>query len=182
MELDKRIKEGKRPLTCFDAEMANQFIGKECYFSNCRVYYKNLSNFKKFVSLTDYCIGTLTAVMNLGDRVFDVDQQCTEFRYCLPCEWVQEQKESKWRAFKDHAEYKEFLNDGIIESWVKIKNKTTDDISELMYVGGVIDVVILGGIMFTVSDLFKNFELFNENTQEWQPFGVEEEEEKGDGL
>lgn len=178
MKLDPMIIEGRKPLTCFDVEEAREFIGKECYFSNCRVHYKNLSNFKKFVSLTDYCIGTLTAVMDLGDRVFDVDQQCNEFRYCLPCEWVQEQKRPQWRAFKDHAEYKEFLNDGIIESWIKIREKETKDTFEVMYVGGGEDIIYLGGRAFSLSYLFEQYELFNENTQEWLPFGVKGEDEE----
>ena len=29
MELDKRIKEGKRPLTCFDLKEAEKFIGED---------------------------------------------------------------------------------------------------------------------------------------------------------
>ena len=100
MKLDSRIIKGKRPLTCFDTEQAKEFLGKECYFSNCKVHYKNLSAFEKFESLTDYCIGTLTAIMDLGDRVFDVDQQCKEFRYCLPCEWVKsEEPEKKYRPY-----------------------------------------------------------------------------------
>ena len=38
MELDKRIKEGKRPLTCFDLKEAEQFIGKKGYFSHYILY------------------------------------------------------------------------------------------------------------------------------------------------
>ena len=177
MELDKRIKEGKRPLTCFDTEQAKEFLGKECYFSNCKVHYKNLSAFEKFESLTDYCIGTLTAIMDLGDRVFDVDQQCKEFRYCLPCEWVKEEKkEPKYRPFKDHAEYKEYLNDGIIESWIQIREKLTGEVSELMYVGGSGAIICLGAYSFDLNKLFYDFELFNENTGEWKPFGVIEDD------
>ena len=78
MKLDSRILEGKKPLTCFDVEQAKEFLGKECYFSNCKGHYKNLSAFEKYVSLTDYCIGELTAIMDLGDRVFDVDQNFEE--------------------------------------------------------------------------------------------------------
>lgn len=177
MELDKRIKEGKRPLTCFDVEQAKEFLGKECYFSNCKSHYKNLSAFEKYVTLTDYCIGTLTAVMDLGDRVFDVDQQCKEFRYCLPCEWVEEEKkEPKYRPFKDHAEYKEYLNDGIIESWIQIREKLTGEVSELMYVGGSEAIICLGAYSFDLNNLFYDFELFNESTCEWQPFGVMEDD------
>ena len=42
MELDKRIKEGKRPLNCFDTEQAKQFIGKKCYFSDDARDFMNL--------------------------------------------------------------------------------------------------------------------------------------------
>ena len=44
MELDKRIKEGKKPLTCFDVKEAKQFIGKECYLSNSIADYADLNN------------------------------------------------------------------------------------------------------------------------------------------
>lgn len=40
MELDARIVEGKKPLTCLDAEQAKLFIGKECYFSDFASKYK----------------------------------------------------------------------------------------------------------------------------------------------
>ena len=44
MELDKIIKEGKRPLTCFDIEIAKQFIGKKGYFSHYIDNYADLKN------------------------------------------------------------------------------------------------------------------------------------------
>lgn len=176
MKLDPRIIEGKKPLTCFDAEEAEQFIGKECYFCDCALVFTNLDKFT-------------TLVRDVLFRVQDTEKPfvtdtigCFRYAYCLPCEWVQEQKRPQWRAFKDHAEYKEFLNDGIIESWVKIKDKGDGKIYELMYIGGGDDKICLGGMMLSVSNLFKDFELFNECAREWLPFGVEGEEEKGDGL
>ena len=33
MELDKRIKEGKKPLDCFDIQKAKKFLGVKGYFS-----------------------------------------------------------------------------------------------------------------------------------------------------
>jgi len=176
MRLDPRIVEGKKPLTCFDAEEAEQFIGKECYFCDCALAFTNLDKFT-------------TLVRNVLFRVQDTEKPfvtdtigCFRYAYCLPCEWVQEQKRPQWRAFKDHAEYKEFLNDGIIESWIKIREKETKDTFEVMYVGGGEDIIYLGGRAFSLSYLFEQYELFNENTQEWLPFGVEGEEEKGGGL
>ena len=182
MKLDSRIIKGKKPLTCFDAEEAKEFLGKECYFSNCRVHYKNLSNFKKFVSLTDYCIGALTAVMDLGDRVFDVDQQCNEFRYCLPCEWVNsEEPKIKWRPFT----LDEFVKRFDLEVGTRvflIRSKTTPVNQRRLLLTGIIQDkdpcvcgVYLGGCYFRFSDLFDMYDVrFGKN--DWQPFGVEDKE------
>lgn len=169
MKLDSRIKEGKKPLTPFDTEEAKPFVGKECYFAH---------NYTSFRDLQGCSRGSLTAVDYKNDMSFVMaDGGISKFPYIIPCEWT-EQKRPQWRAFKDHAEYKEFLNDGIIESWVKIKGKGDGKIYELMYIGGGDDKICLGGMMLSVSNLFKDFELFNESTREWQPFGVEEVEEE----
>jgi hypothetical protein len=164
MKLDSRIIEGRKPLTCFDAEEAKQFIGKEGYFAGDLSVYQKLDYFQTW---------TLQEIKNNISRCFKDNVLNEHWNYFLPKEWVQEPK-PKWRAFKDHAEYKEFLNDGIIEPWVKIKDKSADKIYELMYVGGGDDKICLGGMMFSVSTLFNTFELFNESTGQWQPFGVEE--------
>lgn len=164
MKLDPRIIGGKRPLTAFDTEEANEFIGKEGYFADCLAAFTNVRRYEKK--------WMLKAINEKAQRCFK-DADGVYWDYFLPAEWVQE-PEPKWRAFKDHAEYKEFLNNGIIESWVKIKDKSTDKIYELMYVGGGDDKICLGGMMFLVSTLFNTFELFNESTGQWQPFGVNE--------
>lgn len=176
MELDKRIKEGKRPLTCFDVEQAKEFLGKECYFSNCKSHYKNLSAFEKYVTLTDYCIGTLTAIMDLGDRVFDVDQQCKEFRYCLPCEWVKpEEPEKKYRPFS----LNEFLNRYRLGNTVYFRRIGYKEVKCAMFVEYVRgespeeNQIVLGNMRYTLAYLFKNHELSLEDI--WQPFGVLDE-------
>ena len=182
MELDKRIKEGKRPLTCFDTEQAKEFLGKECYFSNCKVHYKKLSSFEKFVNLTDYCIGTLTAIMDLGDRVFDVDQQCKEFRYCLPCEWVEEKKEPKYRPYT----LAEWIDEHEIGEVIHFRDKDYKQQFNVMYAGYIIDngediqdIRTVGRIVFMytgyfLEELFKDYEICING--EWQPFGVMEDD------
>lgn len=167
MELDKRIKEGKRPLTAFDV-MESKFIGTDCYFSDKASDYGDLSNCQIGRLLSrDGMTGVFNATKNNSYANFD---------YCLPCEWVEEEKKKpKYRPFKDHAEYKEYLNDGIIESWIQIREKLTGEVSELMYVGGSEAIICLGAYSFDLNNLFYDFELFNENTGEWQPFGVLEE-------
>lgn len=182
MELDSRIVEGKKPLTCFDVEQAKEFLGKECYFSNCKSHYKNLSAFEKYVSLTDHCIGTLTAVMDLGDRVFDVDQRCNEFRYCLPCEWVKpEEPKKKYRPFS----LEEFLKIFDIGDQIDFKIKNYDEVKCAMFTGYITDVdriddktpgaveLMLGAFHYSLFSLFEDFELFFED--KWQPFGIEEQ-------
>ena len=193
MELDPRIIKGKRPLTCFDTEQAKEFLGKECYFSNCKSHYKNLSAFEKFVSLTDYCIGELTAIMDLGDKVFDVDQQCNEFRYCLPCEWVKkpEEPEKKYRAFS----LNEFLERYKIGDTVTFRMKKDEHIPEAeclveykrMITGYEIlpedkdtagkGSILLGGCPPTgLARLFEFYEL--ENDGKWHPFGIIDESQE----
>ena len=166
MELDKRIKEGKKPLTAFDV-MESKFIGTDCYFSDKASDYGDLSNCQIGRLLSrDGMTGVFNATKNNSYANFD---------YCLPCEWVEEEKkEPKYRPFKDHAEYKEYLNDGIIESWIQIREKPTGEVSELMYVGGSEAIICLGAYSFDLNDLFYDFELFNESTGEWQPFGIKE--------
>ena len=181
MKLDSRIIKGKRPLTCFDTEQAKEFLGKECYFSNCKVHYKNLSAFEKFESLTDYCIGTLTAIMDLGDRVFDVDQQCKEFRYCLPCEWVKsEEPEKKYRPYT----LAEWVDQHEIGEVIHYRNKSEGIEFRHMYMGYAfgkgkditkinVGTVTLGVANYSFNYLFEDYEI--EINGEWQPFGVLDE-------
>ena len=170
MKLDPRIIEGKKPLGCFETEEAKKFIRKECYFADNECCFQSL-DFEQWSSAGK---GILENVSDIGSNAY---RSCRNwYAYCLPCEWVQEQKKPQWRAFKDHAEYKEFLNDGIIESWVKIREKETKDTFEVMYVGGGEDIIYLGGRAFSLSYLFEQYELFNECAREWQPFGVEDKE------
>ena len=178
MELDSRILEGKKPLTCFDVEQAKEFLGKECYFSNCKSHYKNLSAFEKYVSLTDHCIGTLTAVMDLGDRVFDVDQRCNEFRYCLPCEWVKE-PEKKYRPYTMN-EFKAEFKIGMV---LTLRNRDTPDyVCQVMYLGNRQydesdsnnNTIFLSQRFFSLRELFNMFEIVRNG--EWQPFGVLDEQ------
>lgn len=164
IDLDKRIKEGKKPLTAFDV-MESKFIGTDCYFSDKASDYGDLSNCQVGTLVSrDGMTGVFNATKNNSYANFD---------YCLPGEWVKEEKkEPKYRPFKDHAEYKEYLNDGIIESWIQIREKLTGEVSELMYVGGSGAIICLGAYSFDLNNLFNDFELFNESTCEWQPFGV----------
>ena len=166
MELDKRIKEGKRPLTCFDLKEAEKFRGEDGYFAHEMEVFENL----------DRCYFSRLLGFDTCDKSipFAVANASRDYEFFIPENWVLP-AEKKYRPFKDHTEYKEYLNDGIIESWIQIREKLTGEVSELMYVGGSGAIICLGAYSFDLNQMFYDFELFNESTGEWQPFGVLDE-------
>lgn len=78
MELDKRIKPNKMPLTCFDINKAKQFIGKNCYFSLTIEQFENLDKCQK-ATLTDI-LDCPTPFVGMYDN--------RNFCFIMPCEWV----------------------------------------------------------------------------------------------
>lgn len=73
MELDKRIKPNKMPLTCFHIDDAKQFIGKNCYFSRVMEAFEDLN----------YC--TKAPLVQVNDCTTPFNNT---FCFILPCEWV----------------------------------------------------------------------------------------------
>ena len=169
MELDKRIKEGKRPLNCFDTEIAKQFIGKKGYFSHYIDNYADLKN---------TALGTLGST---GDT-FHESFCCTEetfdnyyYEFFLPAEWVKE-PEKKYRPFS----LNEFLNRYRLGNTVYFRRIGYKEVKCAMFVEYVRgespeeNQIVLGNIRYTLAYLFKNHELSLEDI--WQPFGVMEDD------
>ena len=158
MKLDTRIMSGKRPLTCFDVEEAKAFIGKECYFTN---------NLREYADLT-----TVTAKRILGnvEDHFYAEQYSGMYAYCLPCDWVTEEK--KYRPYT----LEEFCNEGFEIVVFREKNRPSHE-SHVRYNGyrkyDNVYKVILGNISYTLSDLFEDFEYLDDDGT-WKPFGAEE--------
>lgn len=75
MELDKRIKPNKMPLTCFDINKAKQFIGKNCYFSCVMEAFENLNN----------CIKAPLAHIDDNPTPYN-----SGFCFIMPCDWVED--------------------------------------------------------------------------------------------
>ena len=174
MELDKRIKEGKRPLTCFDIEEAKQFIGKECYFSSKLENFENLSKVPHA-------------------NLYNVDDSSTPFQcygddgilcydcFILPCEWVMEEEpEKKYRAFT----LAEWIGQHTIGDVIRYRCKSQKIELRHMYVGygyGIgTDIknttsgtLTLGVASYTLDYLLEDYEI--EVNGEWLPFGVIDE-------
>ena len=171
MELDKRIKEGKRPLTCFDVKEAKRFIGKECYFSNY------LCNFNDINSLVPRAL--LHNITEDKDASNPYYSSPGYFAYCLPCEWVEEEKkEPKYRPYT-MSEFKSEFKIGMV---LTLRNRDTPDyVCQVMYLGNRQydesdsdnNTIFLSQRFFSLRELFNMFEIVRDG--EWQPFGVLEE-------
>lgn len=163
MELDKRIIDGKKPLTAFDV-MESKFIGTDCYFSDKASDYGDLSNCQIGRLLSrDGMTGVFNATKN---------NSYANFNYCLPCEWVEEKKEAKYREYKDLDEF--FDVTGLeIGDLIKLKFPG-NNVAELLIVGGCDNGLFIGIHKYTFKQLFEMVEI--SISGEWKPFGVEEKE------
>ena len=171
MELDKRIKEGKRPLDCFDVDIAKQFIGHEGYFCDHRSGFTNIYNLVKDV-LRD---------ITPDDNYCEVYKtNCTSWEYFLPEEWIKE-PEKKYRPYT----LAEWIDQHEIGEVIHFMNKDYKQEFNVMYTGYVIDKgddiedirttgrIMLMGTAYFLEDLFENYVICING--EWQPFGVIEE-------
>lgn len=183
MELDKRIMPGKRPLTCFDIDKAEKYVGQKCYISNEYDFYRNLDFTKqKILNGVEDC-----------EEPFHYDQN-KQAEFCLPCEWVKEPKEpeKKYRPFT----LNEFLERYKIGDTVTFRLKKDEHIPEAeclieykrMITGYEIlpedkdtpgkGSILLGGCPPTgLARLFEFYEIKNEYyfPTVWQPFGIIDE-------
>lgn len=164
MNLDPKILPGKRPLTCFDTEQAEKYIGKLCYICDEYDYFHALALIKPTI---------LKGVEDCEMPFYDSDKQA---EFCLPAEWVKQ--EQKYRPYKNAQELFEDIgvyigdtihfrskaekteNHALITSYITLKDGT-----EKIYLGGA--------CYYTTQELFDSFEL--RSRDEWIPFGIEEQ-------
>ena len=172
MELDKRIKEGKRPLTCFDLKEAEEYVGKKCYISNEYDFFRDLDfTQQKILNGVEDCETPFH---------YDSDKQA---EFCLPCDWVKE-PEKKYRPYS----LEEFLEIFDVGDQIEFRYKDTDDVKHAMFTGYITDVkriddktpgaceVMLGIFHYSLLDLFKDLERFYNGR--WWPFGTEIKDEE----
>ena len=174
MEFDKRIIEGKRPLTCFDIDEAEEYVGKKCYISNEYDFFRNL-DFTQQKILND--IEDCETPFHYDDNDFDKQAE-----FCLPCDWVKE-PEKKYRPYS----LEEFLENFGMGDQIVFRIKNADDIKVAMFTGYITDVeriddktpgaceIMLGSFHYSLFSLFEDFERFYNGR--WYPFGIEVKEE-----
>ena len=166
MELDSRIVEGKRPLTCFDIEEAKKHIGEECYFTSKFESFENLS---KVPHTTLHNIDeSSTPFWCYGD-----DMELCYACFILPCEWVKQ--EPKYRPYT----MSEFKSEFKINSVLTLrKRKEHEYVYQTVYLGNrhyddtdsdENDIYLSQGT-FSLRELFEIFEIVRNG--DWEPFGV----------
>lgn len=168
MELDSRITEGKRPLTCFDTEEAKQFIGKKGYFAG---------------ELTQFCDLNETYETTLKD-VYQNKTGCfvtslTRYKYFLPSEWVQND-EPEWRPYL----IDKWLQEHNFGDMIEFRSKENQMEFTVMFTGYVRETdgtvrIILGDWAENFENLFEYYELLSKTSDGkfvCRPFGIEVEE------
>ena len=178
MKLDSRIIEGRKPLTCFDAEEAKQFIGKEGYFAGDLSVYQKLDYFQTW---------TLQEIKNNISRCFKDNVLNEHWNYFLPKEWVQEKEpEPEWKPYdldtlredkillgKTITFRRKTKDNGarIVTAIYNAKSENSDDIDD--------SEILLGGEWFGFLELFECYEIFDSvygdsKICKWRPFGYQE--------
>lgn len=160
MKLDTRIIDGKRPLTCFDTDEAEKYIGKLCYISDEYDQFRALELIEPTILKG---VEDCEVPFHYGDK----DRQAD---FCLPCEWVTEEK--KYRPYT--------IEDFEMFEIVVFREKSNPSMEYHVRYNGYrkydnnVYKVILGNISYTLNDLFEDFE-YLDSDGEWKPFGVKEE-------
>ena len=166
MKLDKRIIEGKKPLDCFDTDVAKQFIGKKGLFGTYDSQFANLDICPKCL------VGELKSVVDYDDYPF-ITSRNHGYRLFLPEEWIDLKK--KYRPYT----LNEWIEQHEIGDIIHYRSKS--DGTELlhMYLGTrhtqEYVKITLGDASYSLECLFEDYEI--EVNGEWIPFGVEVEEE-----
>ena len=152
MKLDSRIIKGKKPLDCFDIDIAKQFIGKKGFFGSHESQFMNLDSCPKCV------VDELKEVDNYDDCPFMTSGNFGYKRF-LPEEWVKEPKK-KYRPYT-LAEWIEQYTGYVIDDG--------EDVQDIRTTGRI--MLINAG--YSLENLFEDYEI--EMNGEWLPFGVIEE-------
>ena len=166
MELDSRIKEGKRPLTCFDVKEAIQFIGKECYFSNY------LCNFNDINSIAPRAL--LHNITEDKDASNPYYSSPGYFAYCLPCEWVEQPKTPEFEQYTLDTWGQDFKPGDVVFFRGKEDTPKEKNYYKCMHLGYLENqnnriLVILGAGLYAFDELFNLYEIYRNGT--WEPFG-----------
>ena len=177
MKLDTRIMDGKKPLNCFDTEEAESYVGKECYFSNDVFPFANMSDKTNRALIYK---GILLKVWPDGSDPYETDSP-RFYTYCLPCDWVTESEEKKYRPYT----LMEFTNKFTVGCPIKFRKKGEVGWERYLILNGywnekrgdqIVTYIYIGQNGYTLDELFNVYEWQKHYTEDFMPFGVEDTE------
>ena len=184
IELDKRIIEGKKPLTCFEANQAKFFVGEKCYLTNDISIFSNLDQFieKEGCSNVTYA-GVIDTLTNIGTEVSMVfETTYLRWKFCIPCEWVKsEEPEKKYRPYT----MSEFKSEFKINTILTLRKRNEDKyVYQTVYLGNRHyddtdsdeNFIYLSHGTYSLKELFEKFEIVRNG--DWQPFGIIDESQE----
>ena len=170
MELDKRIKALSDILTCFDIERAKEFLGEKGYF---------VGDLYCFTDLGSCTYGTLTDACDDPDDTFQRKEDSIYYPYFIP-ECSLKLKEKRYRPYT----FMEFTDKFTVGQPIKFRRKGMIGHERYLILNGyeherdcdqTITYVYIGPIPYTFNELFNNYEWQEHYTEDFKPFGVEEE-------
>ncbi len=170
MELDKRFK--VLPFCCLSAEKCDKYIGQKGYFSNNIALFKNI----------DLCIdGTLEAVHGDEAESFEMrdNRKFYRYRYFIP-ESLVKPKEKQYRPYT----FMEFSDKFTVGQPIKFRQKGAVGWERYLVLSGyqheqhegrTVTYIYIGPQDYTLDALFNDYEWQEHYTEDFIPFGVEEE-------
>ena len=173
MELDKRIKDGRRPFSCIDIREAIQFIEMKGYFANDLGAFKYLGFIDYSQRFTSLSYGTLKEVDNDSEKAFS-DETGHKFNYFLPEEWIE--PEQKYRPYTlDEWKRTHTLGTEVVFRKTRRPTGHSMPIMHRVFLGydegkHYLEKIHLGYSAFTLETLFEKYEIYENGT--WRPFGV----------
>lgn len=173
MELDKRIKDGRRPFSCIDIKEAIQFIEMKGYFANDLGAFKYLGFTDYTQRFTSLSYGTLKEVDNDSEKAFS-DEISHKFNYFLPEEWIE--PEQKYRPYSlDEWKRTHELGTEVVFRKKRKVTGTSKPVMHRVFLGydegkHYLEKIHLGYSAFTLETLFEKYEIYEDGI--WKPFGV----------
>lgn len=164
LKLDKRIPNQNCIFTCFDTECAEQYIGKQGYFTSCYSNFTNINNLLK---------GRLTKICDKsGNEKYYADTGEKYYSFFLPEDYLKPEE----KVFRPCT-----LDDFGLHIGDLIRFRKKDDHNfEIgsMYMGyikydGIVKVQ-LGTTYYSFEVLFNDYEWYDNDSHTWEIFGVEE--------
>ena len=162
----------KDVFTVVNAEKARSYINKDGFFAD------TLSALNKLVQQN--CFEILDDVNQLQD--FPFISYGKESLFFLPADKVKEVEEKKYRPFKTLEEFRKTFNQIDFGQPLQIRHKEKNNevfvgiFNDYQEENDVLITISLGGWLISPITLFNIYEVFDDKTEDWQPFGVEVEE------